>query len=96
MSDIVNAAVGMLNERLRGSGFDGVARFVFEDEGSLILDATGARAGEDEADVTLTASVDTFKAIFDGDLNPTAAFMTGKLSIDGNMGMALKLASFLG
>jgi putative sterol carrier protein len=63
--------------------------------GSFVIDASGARAGDDEADVTLSADVDTFKAILDGDLNPTSAFMSGKLSIDGDMGMAMKLASVL-
>jgi len=36
-----------------------------------------------------------FKAILDGDKSPTAAFMTGQLSVDGNMGLALKLSSIL-
>lgn len=30
-----------------------------------------------------------------GDLDPTAAFMTGKLTVDGDMGMAMKLGSVL-
>ncbi|MGR3467559.1 MAG: SCP2 sterol-binding domain-containing protein, partial [Shimia sp.] len=28
--------------------------------------------------------------------NPTTAFMTGKLAVDGDMGMAMKLAGVLG
>ena len=56
----------------------------------------GARAADDDADVTLTASADVFKAILDNELNPTTAFMTGKLSVDGDMGMAMKLTSVLG
>jgi putative sterol carrier protein len=36
-----------------------------------------------------------FKAILDGELNPTTAFMTGKLSVDGSMGLAMKLGSAL-
>lgn len=97
MSDLVNEAVTMLNAKLGGAGWDGgTAKFVFKGEGAMILDATGARAGDDDADVTLTATPETFKALFDGDLNPTAAFMTGRLSVDGNMGLALKLSSVLG
>lgn len=96
MSDIVNEAVAMLNAKMDGKGFDGTAKLVFKGEGSMILDTAGARSGDDDADVTLTASPETFKAIFEGDMNPTAAFMTGKLSVDGNMGMALKLSSVLG
>ena len=43
----------------------------------------------------MTADVDTFKGILSGDTNPTSAFMTGKLKVDGDMGMAMKLASVL-
>jgi len=95
MSDIIDAAVAALTEKLSGS-FDGVAKFVIPGEGAIMMDADGVRPGDEEADVTLTANADTFRAILDGDLNPTMAFMTGKLSVDGNMGLAMKLGSVLG
>lgn len=96
MSEIIDRAVAVLNEKLAGSGFDGSARFVFKNEGSLVLDGDGARAGDGEADVTLTATSEVFEALLTGELNPTSAFMTGKLSVDGSMGQALKLTSILG
>jgi len=95
MSDVINAAVAALNEKMGGSGFDGSAKFVIEGEGAVMVDATGARAGDEEADVTLTASVDTFEAMMSGDMNPTAAFMSGKLTVDGDMGIAMQLGSVL-
>lgn len=54
------------------------------------------REGEAEADCTLTADADTFEAILNGDLNPTTAFMGGRLRVDGDMGMAMRLAGSLG
>ena len=33
--------------------------------------------------------------IDEGEQNPTAAFMTGKLKVDGDMGLAMKLAGVL-
>lgn len=96
MSKIVAKAVTILNEKLGGEGFDGSAKFVFEDEGSLILDSSGAREGDGETEVTLTASAEMFQAILEGEQNPTGAFMSGKLAIDGDMGQAMKLASILG
>jgi putative sterol carrier protein len=95
MSDVIDAAVTALNEKLAGSGFDGTAKFVIRDEGAIVLDAEGARAGDDAADVTMTADTDTFRAILAGNLNPTAAFMTGRLKVDGDMGAALRLGSVL-
>lgn len=95
MSDTVNAAVTALNEKMGGSGFDGTAKMTIEDEGSLIIDENGAHAGDEEADVTLTASAETFEAIVAGDIDPTSAFMSGKLTIDGDMAAAMRLAQVL-
>ncbi len=95
MSDVVNEAVEVLSKKLSG-GFDGIAKFVIEGEGAIMMDSDGVRAGDDPADVTLTASADVFKSILEGNLNPTMAFMSGKLSVDGSMGLAMKLGSVLG
>ena len=94
MSDVISAAVEALNGKL-GGGFSGVAKFVIEGEGAIMVDGAGARAGDEEADVTLTASLDTFRGMLEGDVNPTAALMTGKLTVDGNMGLAMQLGSAL-
>lgn len=94
MSDVITAAVAALNEKLPGFN-DGIAKFVIDGEGAIIVDGNGARAGDDEADVTLTANRETFEGLLSGDVNPTMAFMTGKLKVDGNMGLAMKLGSAL-
>ncbi|MEC7965460.1 MAG: SCP2 sterol-binding domain-containing protein, partial [Pseudomonadota bacterium] len=44
-------------------------------------------------DVTLTADAETFEAMLTGEMNPTSAFMSGKLTIDGDMGQAMALAT---
>jgi putative sterol carrier protein len=94
MNAVVDKAVSALNVKL-ASGFGGSAKIVIKDEGSIMLDGQGARAGDEAADVTLTASADTFLGILEGNVNPTAAFMMGKLSVDGNMGLAIQLGSAL-
>jgi putative sterol carrier protein len=96
MSDIVGAAVKALNERLGGEGIEGSVRFVIEDEGVVRIDETGASADDGEADCTMTASAETFQGMLDGEINPTAAFMSGRLKVDGDMGLAMKLGSILG
>ena len=95
MSDIVQEARTALAARLP-DGFDGSAKFVIDGEGTLMIDPSGVRVGDEMADVTLTADAETFRAILDGALNPTSAFMTGKLSVDGDMGAAMRLAGALG
>ena len=93
MSNVVNAAVAALNEKV--GSFGSTAKFVIEDEGSIMIDASGARAGDEPAEVTMYASAETFQGILDGSLNPTMAFMTGKLKIDGSMGLAMQLGAAL-
>ena len=95
MSEIMQQAAAILNDKMGGQGFDGTAKFVFSGLGALMVDLNGARVADEEADVTLTATPEVFKAILDGDQNATAAFMTGKLSVDGDMGLAMKLAGLL-
>ena len=95
MSDVITAAVAALSKKL-ANGFDGVAKFVIPGEGAIMADTSGVRAADEPADVTLTAEAEVFRAILEGEMNPTMAFMTGKLSVDGNMGLAMKLGSVLG
>ncbi len=94
MSQVIDHAVTALREKLP-NGFDGVAKFDIEGEGSIMVDEGGVRAGDEPAETTMAASAETFRAILDGDLNPTSAFMTGKLKVDGDMGTAMKLGSAL-
>ena len=95
MSDVVAAAVEALNEKLGGNGFDGIAKFEIEDEGAIVIDEGGARASDDATDVTLSASANTFQDILAGNLDATSAFMTGRLKLDGDMGLAMRLGSVL-
>ncbi|MEM7320435.1 MAG: SCP2 sterol-binding domain-containing protein [Pseudomonadota bacterium] len=95
MSDILEQAAGVLNDKLSDGAFDASAKFAIADLGAIVLDSDGARVGDEETDVTLSADADTFQQILSGDLNPTGAFMSGKLSVDGDMSIAMKLAAVL-
>ncbi len=95
MSNLIDKAVDALNKRLDGAAFDDVAKFVLQGEGAIVIDANGARAGEDEAGVTLTATPEVFEQILAGELNPTSAFMSGKLSVEGNISAAMRLGGLL-
>lgn len=94
MSEFLEKAVAELSEKVAG-GFDSSAKFAIEGVGAIVLDGDGARISDDDAEVTMSADMETFEGIFSGDLNPTGAFMSGKLKVDGDMGVAMKLASVL-
>ncbi|MGB3406502.1 MAG: SCP2 sterol-binding domain-containing protein [Jannaschia sp.] len=93
MSDIISEAVTQLSAKI--GTFDGSVKFVIPGEGSIMVDQEGVRAGDDDAECTMTADAETFEGILSGDINPTSAFMTGKLSVDGDMGTAMKLGGAL-
>ena len=95
MSDVITQAVKIMNEKLAGDGFDGSVKVSIEDEGSFVIDADGARASDEETDCTLSADAETFQGMLEGEVNPTSAFMTGKLTVDGDMSAAMKLGALL-
>ena len=47
--------------------------------------------GIEDGDVTISASEEVFQKILSGEQNPTAAYMTGKIKLKGDMGAAMKL-----
>lgn len=54
-------------------------------------------AGEAEGpDCTFAMSAEDFRALVGGRLNPATAFMTGRVKISGDMGLALKVQRLLG
>lgn len=74
-------------------------KFDFGDEGRIFIDGTQSppRVSHDDedADTTLVCSVDTLVRIVDGTQDPNIAFLTGKLKIQGSMGIAMKLNTML-
>ena len=47
------------------------------------------------ADCRITISADDLEALIGGSLDPTTAYMGGQLAVDGDMALALQLASAL-
>ncbi len=80
----------------------GVYQFILtgEDAANYAVSVTdqGAEVTEGQAEnagVTITMTADDFKALAQGSLNPMSAFMSGKLSVTGDMSMALKLQTLI-
>jgi len=95
MSDILDAAVAALNEKMDGNGINGTLKVDIVGEGALRIDDSGASISDDDAECTLTLDAETLQGLVAGDVDPTSAFMTGKLTVDGDMGVAMQLSSVL-
>jgi putative sterol carrier protein len=52
--------------------------------------------GDGEANCTITVGAQDFVDIVNGKTNAQMAFMTGKLKVAGDMGLAMKLSQLLG
>lgn len=48
-----------------------------------------------KADVTFTSDTKTFMEMFTGKMKPTTAFMIGKLKLQGDMSLAMKLEKLM-
>jgi putative sterol carrier protein len=72
-------------------------KFVLGD-GLIFWDGTGDSpdVGNDDKgddDTTITITAENLEKLMQGNLDPTLAYMTGKLKVEGKMGVALKLTS---
>lgn len=94
MNTVVAQFIENLSPKVKDT-LQGTAKLVIKDEGSVMLDNSGARSADEDADVTLIASEDVFRAILDGSQNPAMAFMSGKLKVDGSSMRALKVSEIL-
>ena len=98
MQDDQTKLLASLDRRVKGTLEDKV-KVVVTDRGAIWLDGTGARVIEEDdtgtADVTLSASEDVFRGLFDGSRNPMTTVMSGALKIDGSMSTAMRVAKVL-
>lgn len=81
------------------AGLGAKVKFDFGDDGVVFVDATQSPPAisheDEEADVTLVTSIETFEGIAAGTQDPNVAFMMGKLKVKGSMGLAMKLNAIL-
>ena len=81
-------------------GLAALLKFDLGDDGVILIDATTVPnvVTNDNNDATCTVgmTLDDLESMMGGNLDPTVAFMSGKLRVEGDMSIAMKLQGLLG
>lgn len=94
----LDSAISSISEKVSsGSSFGATVKFNCGDAGVVYIDgnATPPTVSADDVDADCTISLDqeTLEGMIAGDVDPTSAFMMGKLKVEGDMSVAMKLSS---
>jgi putative sterol carrier protein len=81
------------------SGLGKKLKFDFGADGKIFIDGASSpntvSNADDAADCTIKVAKDDFEKMAAGQLDPTMAFMQGKLKVEGDMSIAMKLGPIL-
>ncbi len=81
--------------KVAGGGIDESVKFDLGETGVIFVQGSTVTNEDADADCTITMASEDLDDMLSGDLNPTAAFMSGKLKVDGDMSVAMKLGSIV-
>jgi len=94
------AMLAQFNEKAQGVDPIGATLKLKVDDHTIFIDGTGdsnvVSMDDNEADCTISTSMDTLLGLQSGDVNPMMAVMSGKIKIKGDMSLAMKLQSLVG
>ena len=76
---------------VKESDFTDSVKFDCGADGVMVIDGDEVTTEDKPADCTITMDKSDLEEMIAGDLDPTQAFMTGKLKVDGDMSVAMKL-----
>ena len=77
------------------SGLDATLKFDCGSDGVIVLDGVSKPNSvsntNQDTDCTILISLENLQALLDGELNAVTGFMSGKLKVEGDMSVAMKL-----
>ncbi len=94
-SNPVDAIASMKDKMDAVKNINGSIQLKIDDEKPFAATIKFAGPVTEEPTATMIINSDTAKELASGELNPQAAFMAGKLQIQGDMGLLMQLAQFM-
>ena len=85
-----------IKSRVASAGFEHSVKFDTGSDGVIVIDGATISTTDAPTDCTVKISLDDLDSLIAGDLNPTMAFMSGKIKVDGDMTVAMALSQLLG
>ncbi|RLQ88431.1 SCP2 sterol-binding domain-containing protein [Notoacmeibacter ruber] len=80
-----------IRPQVKESDFSDSVKFDCGDDGVMVIDGNEVTTEDKPADCTISLDKSDLEEMIEGDLDPTQAFMSGKLKVDGDMSVAMKL-----
>ena len=91
MTDLTEA----VRSKVAGGGISETVKFDCGDAGVIFIEGSTVTNDNKDADCTVKISEGDLADLIAGELNPTTAFMSGKIKVEGDMSVAMKLGSIV-
>ncbi len=96
MAAELDKIISELESRVKAAGgLDGAVKIDIAGAGIVRINGAAVSTEDGPSNCTLALDLETFQAIAAGELDATAAFMQGKINIEGDMDLAMQLAPML-
>jgi putative sterol carrier protein len=92
----VQQIADQIKPKVESAGFDRSVKFDTGADGVILIDGATISTTDGPADCIIKLSLGDLEELISGELSPTAAFMTGRIKIEGDMSVAMALSQFLG
>jgi putative sterol carrier protein len=92
----IQQIVDRIRPKVESAGFGRSVKFDTGSDGVIVIDGATISTTDRETDCTIKLSLSDLEDLIAGDLSPTAAFMTGKIKIEGDMSVAMALSQLIG
>ncbi len=79
--------------KLMSGDLGSTVKFLFPDETVIHVEGQNVTNENKDADCVVSVELSDLKDMLSGELNPMQAFMGGKMKVDGDMSVAMKLQS---